>query len=236
MPTPIPSNQIITAVKETVDTAFQQGAIGVLLLFMFGVAVFAVAILVYVARRPAKATGERDVNIALSTMADKASARAEKKNDELHAQNQQHNREMKEMGDRFLCALEDLTKANMSIAGHQQAQISEVGAVKSIVSSMNTVGSAPLQGLVVTASSIKEDTARIPTLQNTIEELCRQIEMLIKNQADCAEATEAARKLEKTVLDKAKKSTGLNATIIVPEQTLNVLPDDSEAASLPKAS
>ena len=83
-PTSLPiSNQVIESINETVRLAFNQGLVGVLLLAAFTGAVIAVAVAIYIIRRPSKSTNDRDVSLGLANLADKSTARADKKDEEI---------------------------------------------------------------------------------------------------------------------------------------------------------
>lgn len=175
---------IITAVKETVDSALQQQVVGFLVITACVFLVIAIAILIYVIRRPANDTDEKDVNLesekvksALALMNDKNAARAEKKEEQLEAQAKQHQAEMKEqakehraemkeMGEQFLAAMQEMNKTNNTIAVSNQSHVTEISAVKTAVEQMATVGSLPLQDVQRTVNEIKDNVGNWSTIRD----------------------------------------------------------------------
>lgn len=251
MPTPIPSNQIITAVKESVDLAFQQGIVGFLLICAFAFAVIAIVALIYVIRRPSKTVGEHDVNIAISSLADKAEERskkaeerAQKKEDQLQKQNEKHSDEMKVMGEQFLEAMRQMATANTLLGGNQTIQITGIEKITTVVEKIDTVGSTPMQKLIIEVAEIKKTVndiltnllpcAELRTLSDEDRKLLLEMAELIKNDSQLLKSSMQAR-----IEDKRKGDSQEMNTVIVPKQTMKVdtsnLLSGDEAATKPEA-
>lgn len=229
--TPVPS-QIITAVKETVDTAFQQGLVGVFLIFMFAVAIIAITALIYVLRRPAKSTSEDDVNLALSSLADKQAARAEKKEEQLQEQARQHQAEMKEqakehalemkaMGEQFLAAMQEMNNTNNTIATSNQTHVTEISGLKTAVEQMATVGSLPLQDVQKTVHSIETKVKDMATVRDEDHKLKADILSELKDLAVTVRRVDEKLKTKEIIRVPTPPVTN-TATVIVPEQELKV--------------
>jgi len=167
-PTPVISNQVLSAVKETVDLAFNQGLVGVLLLFAFTGAVIAIALAIYISRRPAKSTSERDVSLGLANLADKSTARAEKKDEEIiellkqqKVVAEEHRVELAALTKESIAALSSNAAANNNIAEINRNYANEITAFRRAMEVMVTEGSEPLRRAIASIEEIKVDVKRL---------------------------------------------------------------------------
>lgn len=155
MPTAVPDPQLLQAVQKTVDNAFNQGIVGVLLL-LGAMGVFtSIALVVYFWRRPVKKDDE-PVSVTLSKVLDKTFTKLEKLEAERKAEQQQQHEAAQKMSERFIAAMESNALANTKIAGGFDTQSTDIGVLKKVINQMATDGSIPLQELIKTVNRIEE--------------------------------------------------------------------------------
>ena len=239
-PTPIPSfqQQIIDQATAAAELAFQQRAIGVLLLAMVAIIIVAIGYTIKQwSQRNAKpdnnnatigevlvAFGQMNKDLLADIKESKAYQRLKDEQTEkrFEAQNERDIESNMAMSD----AVTRLGDVLTSINSGNQLQSQTVLAMQTDVRKMTEVGSVPLQHVVITSDATKEDTT-------IILELIKKIEEQLRNQADCVDITDRLKRIEELVIDKLKRDTATFPAAV--SNTVNVLPDTG-AGELDKAS
>lgn len=246
--TPIPPvvNQVLDKVQNTVDSAVQQGVVGVLLLIAIAIALFALG---YAIKQWSKRnsqeeslnTGTNDAIAALARMTDKMSEQSRIEREEQRKTEAEYRGLIKDMNERHIESIAAIADANNRLADNlmnqtgllsainnaDQAQSVSVNDMSQSLKQMTEYGSKPLQGLIETADHIKK----------SIDELTEQIKKILDDKAACASVEEIVQKMRNELLDyinqQTIRATGTTATVTVPEQELNVIPDSGagEAAA-----
>lgn len=245
MPTPTPVLPVANPEQfsqwvQSVNLIIQLGAVGVLLVLAF-------ALLLYIYttrnRKPANADSQVVITMLSGIVAkqDERQEKSEEANRKLLAEMNVSHIEgmtaiaegMNKQADNNGLQLSILKEINT----HNQQQTVLDLAMRDDLRQMTEKGSVPLQNLILKTDAMKDDTDKIPTIQKQIDDLCKLIESLLQNQADCVDFKKELTEFEQRVLDKIKRDTSTNVSVILPPNvTADDATDDDPPAALPRAS
>lgn len=154
---------------QTIGSIVQLGAVGVL--FLLGL-----ALVIYAWRRPTTSANDTVIT-TMSMLYDKQAAASAQANErhaaEMKMLTEKHAAEMKELIQRGIVAneqgnkvMEAMTAANQSIATNTTSHNTELTAVKQLLETMATTGSAPVQDIQQTVNRIEGKVSAIVTVRD----------------------------------------------------------------------
>jgi hypothetical protein len=165
-PTPVSNTQILQAVASTIDSAFEQGLVGVLLLFAASLFILTIAIVIIAWSRrnlkPADTTA--GTNAAISALAEAISAGNKRFDDVIEAQKEKDNADRiqsREMDEKYIESFGANAAATNSLVDLLRKQGNENLAMKDALQTMTTQGSKPLNDLILKFDEIQRDVKSI---------------------------------------------------------------------------
>lgn len=163
MPTPtsIPDTQLLQAVARTVDSAFQQGVVGVLLLFAatgFFVSI-AIVVIAWSRRNTKPSDPTSGTNAAINALAEAISAGNKRFDDVLDNQKEKENADRqqdKEQNERYIESITAQSDATNNLADTLKKYAFDNISMKDDLHTMTTQGSKPLNELIQKFDEIKD--------------------------------------------------------------------------------
>lgn len=200
-PTPISETQILQAVTRTVDTAFQQGVVGVLLLFAATGFITAIAVVIVVwSRRSVKPSDPTaGTNAAINALAEAISAGNKRLDETLFAQKEKDDEDRqqdKELNEKYIESISAQADATNSSLDALKKLITDSATMKEDLHTMSTQGSKPLNDLIVKFDDIQRD---VKSIKETSANDHQSFEKIL---LDIAEMKEIVLRID------AKRSTG----------------------------
>ena len=165
-PTPIPDSQLLQAVTKTVDNAFQQGVVGVLLLFAatgFFVAI-AIVIVAWSRRNNKPADSTAGTNAAINALAEAISAGNKRFDDVLDNQKEKDTADRaqdKQTNESWIESISAQADATNNLADALKKLGIDNTTLKDDVHIMTTQGSKPLNDLIDKFDALQQDVTAI---------------------------------------------------------------------------
>lgn len=166
MPTAIPETQLLQTVQKSIDNAFNQGIVGVLLLVGAGFFILAIVLLIYILRRPSQSADDSALLkiVSLNDLQFKAAA-AETSSREKREADYQHERTI--MSERTISAIDRQTTViqsnNDTFAIAFETQKIDTRAIREGVNALNDL---PLKDAI---EGIKAILANVLIIKETLE-------------------------------------------------------------------
>jgi len=172
VPTPIPDGQLLQAVAKTVDNAFQQGLVGVLLLFSAALFILAIAIAIVAwSRRNIKPSDSTaGTNAAINALAEAISAGNKRFDDVLENQKVKDtaDREQdKEKNESWIESISAQADATNNLADALKKLGVDNTSMKDDLHTMTVTGSKPLNDLITKFDSLQSDVQAIRANNDT---------------------------------------------------------------------